>query len=89
MPLDKELYRLAYAQYREWNRAEATARARHARELPAVETWHRYAALVELCWRLSPEQSARQRRQRLADWDRYYERVERLERWRKTRAVSP
>ena len=89
MSLDRELYRLAYAQYREWDRAAAAARAHHRRELSPVETWRRYVALVELCWMLAPEQSVRQRRQRLADWDLYYARVERLESWRQARAITP
>ena len=83
MSLDKELYRQAYQQYDQWNKARAADRIRNAGQLSPTEAWRRYVELVEFCWRLSPRQSQQQREQRLADWDRYYDRVRRLEAWRK------
>jgi len=78
MELDKNLYRQAYAAYREWNAAEAVARARDAGRLSPAEAWRQYADLVEFCWRLAPEPSAHQRREKLAALERYYEAVRRL-----------
>jgi len=37
--LDKDLYRQAYAAYREWNAAEASERARCAGRLSPAEAW--------------------------------------------------
>jgi len=79
VPLDKNLYRQAYAAYREWNAAEAAERARGVGRLSSAEAWRQYADLVEFCWRLAPEPSAHQRREKLAALDRYYEAVRRLE----------
>ena len=79
MQLDNDIYRQAYAAYREWNAAEAVERARGAGRLSAAEAWRQYADLVEFCWRLSPEPSAHQRRQKLAAIDRYYDAVRLLE----------
>ena len=55
--LDKMLYQRAYRSYRQWNEAEAAGRARDAVMLPSIEAWRRYVALVEFCWRLSPQPS--------------------------------
>lgn len=79
MQLDTNLYRQAYAAYREWNAAETAERARDAGRLSPSEAWRQYADLVEFCWRLAPEPSAHQRREKLAALDRYYEAVRRLE----------
>ena len=79
MSLDKNLYRQAYEQYRQWNEAKTIARAQNAGRLSPLEAWQKYVALVEFCWRLQPNQSQQQREQRLADWDRYYARIQRFE----------
>lgn len=78
MRLDNDLYRQAYAAYREWNAAEAAECARGAGRLSPAEAWRQYADLVEFCWRLAPEPSIHQRREKLAALDRYYEAVRRL-----------
>ena len=88
MTLDKMLYRQAYRSYRQWNEAEANARAREARVLTADEAWRRYVALVEFCWRLSPQSSQHQRDEKLAAFDRYYAAVQRLEERRRARGTS-
>lgn len=88
MRLDKELYRKAYEQYRRWNEAELADRARNAGRLSPAEAWQQYIALVEFCWKLSPEQSEWQREQKLADLARYHERVKRLEAWRRARGKA-
>lgn len=88
MALDKALYRQAYRAYREWNEAEAVARARDAGQLTPSEAWRRYVTLVEFCWRLSPEPSQHQRQEKLAALDRYYAAVKRLEDRRRTGATS-
>lgn len=86
--LDKELYRKAYEQYREWNEAELVERVRNAGQLSPSEAWQQYVGLIEFCWRLSPEQSAAQRAQKLADLERYYERVKQMEAWRRARGKA-
>lgn len=75
--LDKALYREAYRSLREWS--EAAERARPREPLSPAELWQRYVALVEFSWRLCPEPSARQRREKMAALNRYYERVQKLE----------
>jgi hypothetical protein len=86
--LDKMPYRQAYRSYRQWNEAEANARARDAAVLTSVEAWRRYVALVEFCWRLSPGPSQHQREEKLEALDRYYAAVERLEERRRLRGTS-
>jgi len=88
MTLDKMLYQQAYRSYRQWNEAEANARARDARMLTPDEAWRRYVALVEFCWRLSPEPSQHQREEKLAALDRYYAAVQRLEERRRAHGTS-
>lgn len=84
MQLDKKLYQQAYEVYREWNIAEAAERARSAGSLSPAEAWRRYVELVEFCWRLAPEPSVHQRREKAAALDRYYTAVRRLEERRRT-----
>jgi hypothetical protein len=83
MKLDKELYRQAYQQYRRWNEAELVDRARNAGQLAPEVAWRQYVALVEFCWKLYPEQSEWQRKQKLADLERYYASLRKLEAWRR------
>lgn len=80
MKLDKGLYRQAYQARREWS--EAVERARGSEQLTPAEAWERYVALVELCWRLSPQPSERQRAEKLVALERYYARMRELEKWR-------
>ena len=56
--------------------------------LTADEAWRRYVALVEFCWRLSPQSSQHQRDEKLAAFDRYYAAVQRLEEERRVHGTS-
>ena len=88
MILDKTLYQQAYLSYRQWNEAEAIARARDAAMLTSAEAWQQYVAVVEFCWRLSPQPSQYQRDEKLATLDRYYAAVQRLEERRRAHGTS-
>lgn len=88
MKLDKDLYRQAYEQYRQWNEAELADRVRNAGKLSPQEAWRQYVALVEFCWKMCPQQSEWQRKQKLADLDRYYAAVRKLEAWRRARGKT-
>ena len=88
MTIDRELYRMAYQAYRQANDAETAERMRRAGGLSSHDAWRQYAELVELCWRLAPEQSPHGRHEHLAAWDRYYEAIQRLETWRQTRGIN-
>lgn len=88
MKQDSDLYRQAYAAYREWNAAEAAERARDAGRLSPMEAWRQYADLVEFCWRLAPEPSAYQRQEKLAAVDRYHDAVRRLEKRRRPHGTT-
>jgi hypothetical protein len=88
MKIDRELYRRAYQAYRRAQEAESEERAQRAGTLSSHDAWQQYAGLVELCWRLTPQQSPRERHEHLAAWDRYYEAVQRLETWRESHGVE-
>lgn len=81
--IDKELYRQAREALQAWNEYEEAERSRKAGTMTPGEAWRRYVDLVEFCWRIVPEQSATQRTEHLAALDVYYQRVQRLEAWRK------
>lgn len=83
MKLDKELYRQTYERFRKLNEAELVERAYNAGKLSPREAWRQYVALVEFCWKLCPEPSEWQRKQKLADLERYYANVRKLEAWRR------
>jgi hypothetical protein len=86
--IDATLYRQAYEQYRQWNEAELADRVRNAGKLSPQEAWRQYVALVEFCWKMCPQQSEWQRKQKLADLDRYYAAVRKLEAWRRARGKT-
>lgn len=86
--LDKELYRDAYRRHREWNEAELKARIRGADTLSPQQAWQQYLALWEFCMTLAPEASDLQRTRRLAEWDLYYTRIQKLEEWRRQRGST-
>lgn len=86
--MDKPLYRWAYEQYRYWNEAREKERARGTGHLSPEEAWRRYVELVEFCWKLCPQQSEAQRREKLAALERYDESVRRMEAWRQSRGKT-
>jgi len=85
MALDKELYRRAYELHRQSNEFEFIDRVQNAGKFSPAEAWRQYVDLIEFGWKLSPHQSDRQRDQKLADLDRYYAQLQKLEAWRHTR----
>ncbi len=88
MALDKNLYRQAFEWYRQWNLAEARERYRNAANLSPQEAWRQYVSLWEFAAKYTPEESERQQRRRMADWDEYYARIQKFENWRKAHGQS-
>lgn len=86
--LNKELYRQVYASYRQWNHDELVDRARNAGSLSPERAWQQYVALVEFAWKLCPQPSQWQQAQKAADLARYYERVQKMEAWRRARGKT-
>jgi hypothetical protein len=84
MKLDKELYRQAYQQYREWNEAELRERVRAAGQRDPQEGWRQFLDLWTFYRQMRLQQSEWQGRERLAALNRYYERVQKLEARRRT-----
>lgn len=81
--IDKQLYREAYEQHRQWNLLEMADRLQNIDKLSPAQMWRQYVELVEFCWRLNPQQSHWQRAQKLTALEHYYRRVQQLEAWRK------
>lgn len=88
MKIDATLYRQAYEQYRQWNEAELADRVRNAGKLSPQEAWQQYVALVELCWKMCPQQREWQRAQKLAALEGYYAAVQKLEAKRRMRGKT-
>jgi len=83
MKLDKELYRKAYELHRQSSDAKLVERADLHNELSSAEAFSQYAGLVEFIWRLCPEPSEWQRKEKLESLNRYYAAIQRLEAWRR------
>lgn len=86
--LDKELYRYMREKYREWNLAEQRDRYLTAHERTPEKSWQEYQSLWAFCMKLSYQPSERQEKQIMADWARYYERVQMFEAWRRQRGQT-
>lgn len=77
--IDKKLYRQAYKQYKQWNEIKFAERIRNTAKLSSAERWEQYVDLVELLWELSPDQTPRQRQQKMAELEYYYSQMQRFE----------
>lgn len=84
--LDKELYRQVQEYYRQWNEAKQVERAEMASRLSSQELWQRYLALIEFGLNISRHPSDWQRQQKLDHVAQYYERVQKMEKWRRSHA---
>ena len=88
MMIDKQLYRNAYEQYRNWNNVREQEQKQNAMRISPLESWQQYTALVEFCWQLSPSHNHWEREQKLESLERYYSRIQQLEAWRKEHAKA-
>ena len=86
--IDKELYRQAYAQMREWSAAKERERIERESQLSPAEAWRQFVGLWQLCMKLAPRDNDWQRREKLEALNRYYARVQKLEAWRRARGHS-
>jgi hypothetical protein len=84
MKLDKNLYHQARQSYLQLNQAELLARVHNVGGLTPRQAWVQYAGLWELCLKLAPQPSQYQRLERVADLERYYQRMQKIESWRQT-----
>ena len=83
MTLDKELYRQAYQHYQDMEAHKQHEHLGQRKRLSPLKAWQQYVDLVEFCWKLCPSSGKHQRQEKLAAINRYYERVQALEAWRK------
>ncbi len=82
MTIDKELYRKAYEEHRQWNEIELKERIRNPGRLSPEEAWAQYKALWGFAVKLAGPMSLDQRRYRLAEKADYIEKIKKLEAWR-------
>jgi hypothetical protein len=88
MPLDPKIIREAQAVYRQWNEAELRDRLLTAPDRPPDEAWQQFLALWEFAWQSNLKASKTQQRQKAVELERYYERILKLEAWRKRRGSA-
>ena len=82
--IDKTLYRQAQEWYRQWNEAERKARWEAAGKISPQEAWEQYVDLWEFGWRFNAQPSQHQIQQKVESLERYYERIVKLEDWRRS-----
>jgi hypothetical protein len=85
MSLDRTLWREAMAQYRAWNEAKFVEQVLTAGQKTPAQKWREYQDLFAFGRRIKPEPSLWEQKQVADAWARYYERIQRLERWRRGR----
>jgi hypothetical protein len=85
MTLDKELYRKTYAAYREWSEAKHRAMIQEAVALTSAERWARYESMWEFGWPIYCQQAPTARQKKLKHTQQYYNRIRKLEAWRRAR----
>ncbi len=83
MNIDKALYRKAYEQYRQWNKARLKDKILHAGELSPEEAWKQYVDLWNVCMMLSENKYHGHRKSKLKDLQKYYDRIQQFESRRK------
>jgi hypothetical protein len=84
MNIDKALYRQAQEWFRQSNLAEQKARWESAGKISSQEAWKQYVALWEFGWQTNVQPSQHQIQQKVEALERYYERVAKLEAWRRS-----
>lgn len=83
MILDKELYRKAYEQYRQWIEEDLIYLPRNLGLLTYGEIWHKYlVAMADFDWDALSGAADWARAEKLADLHRWRACVFRLEAWR-------
>jgi hypothetical protein len=85
MNIDKELYRKAYTEYRQWNKLALAKRIHEASLHTPQERWREYLDLWNFCRKLGVKASPYQRQQKLEALELYYARVQKMETWRRER----
>jgi hypothetical protein len=85
MALDKELYRKTYAAYREWSEAKHHAMIQEAVALTSTERWARYVDMWEFGWHMYCQQAPTVSQKNLEYTLQYYDRIQKLEAWRRVR----
>ena len=80
MTIVKKLYRNTYKLYQQWNDAELVERIRNAGSLSPGEAWEQYVDLWAFCLELAPQPSDLQLKLKFSEWQKYYSRIQRLER---------
>jgi hypothetical protein len=81
--IDKELYRKAYDQYRQWNESELRERIHNAGKRTPQESWEIYLGLWNFSQKMGSKFSPHQQRLKLEALELYYSRVQKMEAWRK------
>jgi hypothetical protein len=84
--MDRQLYQQAYANYRQWIKADL-----HDQILPAdlrrlAEQWERYLTVAELAWDSCSTPEDWQRLEKISDIDHQYACAFKLELWRLRKA---
>lgn len=85
MELDKELYRQVYNLHRQWFKAEQQEHIRTAPQRSPEKAWQKFVDLWESGRKMGLQPSKWQQEHKRASLILYYERVQALEAWRKSR----
>jgi hypothetical protein len=85
MSIDKVMYQQAREWYRQMNEAERKAHWEEAGKLSSQEAWKQYVDLWEFGWRTNVQPSQHQVQQKVESLERYYDRLAKLEAWRRLR----
>ena len=85
MKLDKELYRQVYDLHRQWFEAEQRERIRTAPQRSTEKAWQQFIDLWESGRKMGLQPSQWQQEQKITSLITYYERIQALESWRKSR----
>jgi hypothetical protein len=87
MKIDKDLYRQAYEYYRRWNEAELRERIQNAGMQTSQEKLLIYLELWDFFSKMGAKVSSYQRSQKLAALNLYYDRLQKMEAWRRAHAA--
>lgn len=86
--IDKAAWQARLAQYRALNDAEWRERVRNAGKKSPTQKWHEFLDLMEFGMQIKPQPSEHEHRQKIEMLNRYYERIQRFEAWRKRHGHS-
>ena len=77
-----------FSYYRRWNKADLQGKLRDAGKKGPDQKWQEFLSIMEFGMMIRPNPSKHEQRQEIRTQNRYYQRIQRFEKWRQDHGKS-